>query len=473
MVVAAARRSVEMEADPKAVYVRVCERLMEFTESLIEQQTRADRQFEACLKGRLSAVQFLPVWEKAVTELELKGLGRSERELLLAYLKRCGPAARTEVLKDRRAYPRVGGGEEVRQVKTWREAHRIVVELEQLMEGSRALLAAVNAPEMQEVAAFEGKGRLKGAGKGKAPAGSGKGETRPRDGSGGPPRRRAPDVAMLPEHLKQVCYQMRDQGKRGREGCKFDHDKRRVEEAKKLMGRTGVVRDASRSPGPSSRGSSKGTGRKTEVCQQFLRGSCRYGDTCKFSHSAKVIGRLSKALAAFAGLGAAEEAGASPAAAPQVAAVRGGDERPAVQWTRRAPSGAPVYGPLWEGPGKGEAPDIAATMSGPRDARTLRSLQELPAEAWTRVRKPEPGYNYRTLLYCLGQPHEGAFDHYWQCGLAVGTADGGWQARPPAVPHEGVPAGLCRLGRVHHRPPRAGAVADGIGLSDHARGPRV
>ena len=72
------------------------------------------------------------MWEAAVAELDLKGIGKSDRELLLAYLKRCGPAARTEVLKDRRPYPTVGGGEETRQVRTWREAHRVVVELEQL-----------------------------------------------------------------------------------------------------------------------------------------------------------------------------------------------------------------------------------------------------------------------------------------------------------------------------------------------------
>ena len=124
VVVQAARRSGELEADPRAIYDRVCSRLLEFREGLIEQQTRADRLFENCSKGKLSAVQFLPVWEAVVAELDLKGIGKSDRELLLAYMKRCGPAARTEVLKDRRPYATLGGAEETRQVRTWPEAHR-------------------------------------------------------------------------------------------------------------------------------------------------------------------------------------------------------------------------------------------------------------------------------------------------------------------------------------------------------------
>ena len=66
----------------------------------------------------------------------------------------------------------MGGGEEVRQVKTWREAHRIVVELEQLAESSKALLAAVNAPEQVDVAGVEEKFRRRG-GKGKGGRGGG------------------------------------------------------------------------------------------------------------------------------------------------------------------------------------------------------------------------------------------------------------------------------------------------------------
>ena len=75
MVVRAARRNGDLEGNPKGVYDTVVGRLMEFRESLIEQQTRADRDFEQCTKGRLTAVQFLPVWEAVISELEQAGAG--------------------------------------------------------------------------------------------------------------------------------------------------------------------------------------------------------------------------------------------------------------------------------------------------------------------------------------------------------------------------------------------------------------
>eukprot|EP00969_Alexandrium_andersonii_P262515 11605324-Alexandrium_andersonii.AAC.1 len=55
VVVRAAQHSGELESNPKAVYDRVIGRLMEFKEGLIEQQTRADREYEACSKGKYSA----------------------------------------------------------------------------------------------------------------------------------------------------------------------------------------------------------------------------------------------------------------------------------------------------------------------------------------------------------------------------------------------------------------------------------
>eukprot|EP00969_Alexandrium_andersonii_P074049 3265597-Alexandrium_andersonii.AAC.1 len=64
------------------------------------------------------------MWESVIAELELRGLAKSDRELLLGYLKRVGNTSRMEILKDRRPYRLPGGGEETRQVRSWREAHQ-------------------------------------------------------------------------------------------------------------------------------------------------------------------------------------------------------------------------------------------------------------------------------------------------------------------------------------------------------------
>ena len=79
-----------------------------------------------------------------VSEMELAGMGKPDRDLLLGYLALIPPAHRADVLKDRRAYDSADGlSSVVRGVETWREAHKIVVKLEEADSGSRALVAAV------------------------------------------------------------------------------------------------------------------------------------------------------------------------------------------------------------------------------------------------------------------------------------------------------------------------------------------
>eukprot|EP00969_Alexandrium_andersonii_P178078 7874153-Alexandrium_andersonii.AAC.1 len=58
-----------------------------------------------------------------------------------------------EILKDRRPYRLPGGGEETRQVRSWREAHQVLVELEQLGESTRALVAGLTDGPPQPPAA--------------------------------------------------------------------------------------------------------------------------------------------------------------------------------------------------------------------------------------------------------------------------------------------------------------------------------
>ena len=322
VVLKAARANGDLEANPKAVYDRVKGRLMEFRETQIEQQTRADRVYEQVSKGKSSAVQFLPVWEAAVAELELRGLGKSDRELLLGYLKRVG-AYRTEILKDRRPYRQANGvGEEVRQVKTWREAHSVLVEIEQLGESSRAL---VGGTFCDEGADRPGRGKRR---RGKPVGGESGQQAQAGQQPGGV------IGAVTPDHLKKVCWDLRDKGKCERPNCTFDHDERRIKEARlaKDKGKDkGKGKDAwSQSShnawnsggaeqgrgkggkskgkdGKGDRGDKGGKGKEgavqksSELCRLHLAGSCRFGADCKFQHSDKAINALSRAIASYQG----------------------------------------------------------------------------------------------------------------------------------------------------------------------------
>ena len=221
-------------------------------------------------------------------------------------------------------------------MRTWREAHRVVVELEQLHEGSRALLGALGSgartgatPPPPHPAGEEGDRKRR---RGRGSRTENRSASRGRRGED-PAVKPGSFVAAMPPHLRQICYRMRDNGVCDRENCTFDHDPRRIKEAKQHAQREASQRGGGGGGGGGGRADPKapsGGGSKTEVCQNFLRGKCNKGDSCKFSHSSRVIARLSKAVAAFQSLNAPPEAprnggtpganaaapGPEPAAAP-------------------------------------------------------------------------------------------------------------------------------------------------------------
>ena len=208
-----ARRNMEIQTNPQKVYDEIVRRMEEFRESLLERQRRIQRDYQDIVKGRLSALQFLPIYELAVDELTQVGLGKSDTDLLLAYLDKIGSRARMEILKDQRDR---GDGAGIRQVKTWREAHRILVSLEELEDGGRAF--HINT---FSTAADDGKGKRK------KQKGKGKGKER---------------VNMVAatgpgEEPVGVCWQERDRGKCTRPNCHFSHDAKRVAEARAELGR--------------------------------------------------------------------------------------------------------------------------------------------------------------------------------------------------------------------------------------------
>ena len=80
-----------------------------------------------------------------------------------------------------------------------------------------------------------------------------------------------PVLSIMPDHLRQVCWQLRDKGKCDRENCHFDHDPRRVAEAKQYSAGGKGKGKGKGSGGKGGKGSSDARpgsqSRKKEVCR--------------------------------------------------------------------------------------------------------------------------------------------------------------------------------------------------------------
>ena len=80
----------DVEADPGMVFGVIKAKLMRFVEGTQEKQMRELKEWEDLSKGKKSALQFEPLWEECLAELEAVGLARNERELKLNYLSKVG-----------------------------------------------------------------------------------------------------------------------------------------------------------------------------------------------------------------------------------------------------------------------------------------------------------------------------------------------------------------------------------------------
>ena len=99
-----ARQDGRLKEHPDAVYASIIARLQEFREGLLEKQQRLNGEWKNLSRGRKTALEFMPVFESLVSEMELAGMGKSDRDLLLGYLGLIPPNHRPDVLKDRRSY---------------------------------------------------------------------------------------------------------------------------------------------------------------------------------------------------------------------------------------------------------------------------------------------------------------------------------------------------------------------------------
>ena len=103
--------------------------------------------YSECYKGKQTALQFEPIWEKLLLELESIGMTRTEDEAYIVYLQRTADPLATRIRTDRRMRPdRTKGapiGHEVmREPATWEEAHELAIEFEQQDQNRHAVATA-------------------------------------------------------------------------------------------------------------------------------------------------------------------------------------------------------------------------------------------------------------------------------------------------------------------------------------------
>ena len=205
-----ARKSGLLLRDPGQVYDEIRDRLMEFRETALERQNRVENEFNNLTKGTLKALQFLPMFESVTSEMDMCGVGLSERQLLLGYLRKVGSDYRREILKDRRLYASpTGGPEEMRNPQTWREAHRVLLEIESVSAGTKALVAAVGMADQKEGPQLSKAARKK--------------MQKELEGT--------PDVNAIGG--QQVCFRARDNGTCDRTDCSYSHDPALLASARK------------------------------------------------------------------------------------------------------------------------------------------------------------------------------------------------------------------------------------------------
>ena len=85
------RKLGTLEKDPDAVYQEIKSRHMKFVESNMEREMRVTAAWDNLWMGSKTTLEFEAAFEETVMELELVGLTKNQRELLLGYLQKVGP----------------------------------------------------------------------------------------------------------------------------------------------------------------------------------------------------------------------------------------------------------------------------------------------------------------------------------------------------------------------------------------------
>ena len=169
-------------------------------------------------------------------------------------------------------------------------------------------------------------------------------------------------------------------------------------------------------PPPRERTGRGGAGGKDQLCIQSLQGNCTRGDQCRYSHAAAKIAAVRSAV--VAGVAASQAAAtqqqpawqpapyqpqAPPAGIGALGPPVAPPGMPVLQWIRPTDIGAVFPAGFVAATAVSRAP--AAPVTG-----ALRALSDLPAEAWTLVDEPPPGYNYSSQIEVAGAPVEVLLD---------------------------------------------------------------
>ena len=82
---------------PKQVFTQIESKLMRFSETPMQKRSRVLKMYADCYKGKQSALQFEPVWENVLLELQSIGMARTEDEAYIVYLQRTGEPMSTRL----------------------------------------------------------------------------------------------------------------------------------------------------------------------------------------------------------------------------------------------------------------------------------------------------------------------------------------------------------------------------------------
>ena len=120
------------------IYKEVKARLLQFMETSQEQQLRVNDEWEKLVMTKhMTPYQFEARWEEIMAEREECGLPSSELQKFLDYIRKIGHLGE-RVRQDRRPRDDGSGGLETRTPKTWKEAHAVIVEMEQFKRSTAA-----------------------------------------------------------------------------------------------------------------------------------------------------------------------------------------------------------------------------------------------------------------------------------------------------------------------------------------------
>ena len=175
-------------------------RLLARGDGVEERRRKAEQEWESLRKGSLSGLCFFMPFVEAADELWDLGDRKTEQQMLEAYLEKIGPERREQVSRDRRAWK---WSRVPRRVRQWREAHQVLLELENPDVSRREGVARleVDDPPWPSSECAEASG---------SPA------WRTKEAKGaGPQDRRG--------RGSEVCFRARDRGECFRSGCPYDH----------------------------------------------------------------------------------------------------------------------------------------------------------------------------------------------------------------------------------------------------------